>query len=345
MTWLTAHWERFTPISALLSPLSLVFRAAIGLRRAAYASGIAPVHRLPVPVIVVGNVTAGGTGKTPVVLWLAHQLRVRGYRPGIVSRGYGGTHAAPHRVTPDSDPYAFGDEPVLLARRSGCEVWTGVGRAAAARALLAAEPACNVLVSDDGLQHYGLGRDLEICVIDGTRGLGNGWLLPAGPLREPPSRLATVDAIVINGGAGEHYAMETEAMGHPEIPRFRMTLEGSEFQNLVNRGHRIGPELLRARRLHAVAGIGNPARFFRHLQGLGLDFVAHSFPDHHPYRAADIEYAEADAIEMTEKDAVKCQAFAVDTHWVLPVEAVIGDDFGEFVLRRLEQISTTDKHR
>jgi len=337
--WLAAHWDRFTPVSALLSPLSLLFRTAVALRRTAYAAGIAAVHRLPVPVIVVGNVTAGGTGKTPAVLWLAHHLREHGYRPGIVSRGYGGTQASPRHVTPDSDPYAFGDEPVLLARRSGSPVWTGVDRAATARALLAAEPTCNVLVSDDGLQHYGLGRDLEICVLDGARGLGNGWLLPAGPLREPPSRLATVDAIVINGGTEAPGAMGAGAAGHPEIPRFGMTLEGRELYNLVNRGHRIGPDLLRGRRLHAVAGIGDPGRFFRHLQDLGLEFVAHSFPDHHPYRATDIEYAEADAIVMTEKDAVKCQVFAADTHWVLPVDAAIDDRFGEFVLRKLGDFS------
>src|SRR5215831_12782352 len=196
--WLAAHWDRFTAVSALLSPLSLAFRAAAGLRRAAYASGIARARRLPVPVIVVGNITAGGSGKTPVVLWLARHLRAHGYHPGIVSRGYGGTRTVSGRVAPDGDPRACGDEPVLLARRSGSPVWTGADRAAAGAALLATNPACNVLLSDDGLQHYRLARDLEICVLDDALGIGNGWLLPAGPLREPPSRLAAVDAIVIN---------------------------------------------------------------------------------------------------------------------------------------------------
>jgi tetraacyldisaccharide 4'-kinase len=336
--WLAAHWDRFTPVSALLSPLSVVFRAAVALRRMAYTTGIAPVHRVPVPVIVVGNVSAGGTGKTPAVLWLVQHLRARGYRPGIISRGYGGGHTSPHRVTPDSDPYACGDEPVLLASRSASPVWTGVNRAAAATAAISAEPACNVLISDDGLQHYALGRDLEICVLDGTRGLGNGWLLPAGPLREPPSRLRTVDAILVNGGTGEPATPEAGA-ARVETPRFRMALEGREFYNLADRSRRIGPESLRGRRLHAVAGIGDPGRFFRHLQGLGLDFVAHSFPDHHPYRAADIDYAEADSIVMTEKDAVKCRAFATDTHWALPVDAAIDDRFGEFVVSRLKKLN------
>ena len=338
MTWLTAHWDRFTAVSALLTPLSLLFRVAVALRRMAYAKGIAPVRRLPVPVIVVGNITAGGTGKTPVVLWLAHHLRARGYRPGIVSRGYGGTNAAPRRVAPDADPGAFGDEPVLLARRSGCEVWTGVDRAAAATALLAADRACNVVVSDDGLQHYALGRDLEICVLDGARALGNGWMLPAGPLREPPSRLAAVDTIVINEGNAGADAVERGNAARTAIPRFRMGLKGREFYNLLDHNRRIGPELLHGRRLHAIAGIGNPPRFFRHLQGLGLDFESHSFPDHYRFRPSDIAYAGADAVLMTEKDAVKCQAFAADTHWVLPVDAAIDDGFGELVLDRLAQL-------
>ena len=337
--WLAAHWQRYTPVSALLSPLSVAFRAVVALRRTAYAAGIAQVRRLPVPVIVVGNITAGGAGKTPAVLWLAQHLRALGYRPGIVSRGYGGTHTTPHRVAADADARAFGDEPVLLARRSGCEVWTGVDRAAAASALLAADPACTVLVSDDGLQHYRLGRDLEICVIDGARGLGNGWMLPAGPLREPPARLATVDAIVINGALDERADLGMKSGTGAAPPRFRMTLEGSEFYNLADRSNRIGPELLRGRRLHAIAGIGDPPRFFRHLQQLGLEFVAHPFPDHHLFQAADIEFAQAEAIVMTEKDAVKCQPFATDKHWILPVDAAIDERLGSLVGRRLREIT------
>jgi tetraacyldisaccharide 4'-kinase len=242
-------------------------------------------------------------------------------------------------VTPDADPRAFGDEPVLLARRSGCEVWTGVDRAAVAEALLAAAPACSVLVSDDGLQHYRLGRDLEVCVLDGARGLGNGWLLPAGPLREPPSRLGGVDAIVTNSAAGESAAAEMAPDSAAAVPRFRMILEGREFRNLLDRGRRVGADSLRGQRLHAVAGIGDPARFFRHLQRLGLDFVAHSFPDHHAFRAADLEFAGADAVVMTEKDAVKCETFATRAHWMLPVDAVIDDSFGDLVARKLEEIN------
>ena len=337
--WLQPHWDRVTPVSCLLFPLSLVFRVGVALRRAAYRIGLAAVDRLPVPVVVVGNITAGGTGKTPVVLWLANYLRGRGYVPGIVSRGYGGTHTAPHRVTPEADPLAFGDEPVLLARRSGCDVWIGADRAAAARALLAARPSCNALISDDGLQHYGLGRDFEICLLDGTRGFGNGWMIPAGPLREPPARLAEVDAIVTNGAIAETAGISAWLAAPVGSERFRMALEGHEFRNLLNREHRVTAEYFRGQRLHAVAGTGDPGRFFRHLQGLGLDFIAHPFPDHHAYRPADVAYPDADAVVMTEKDAVKCEPFAAETHWMLPVDARIDARLGELVLDRLEQVS------
>jgi len=335
MAWIESHWARVTAVSVLLAPVSLLFGAAAAIRRAAYHNGIVASIRLPVPVIVIGNITAGGTGKTPLTLWLAAFLRNRGHTPGIVCRGYGGRARAPQRVLPASDPLACGDEAVLLARRSGCEVWIGADRAAAARTLLAAHPACDVILSDDGLQHYALARDIEICVVDAARGLGNGWLLPGGPLREPPSRLTTVDAVVVNGEAG--------CEPHPSISRlpdraarFAMTLQGSKFCNLLHPEHRVGAEHFRGMHAHAVAGIGHPQRFFRHLQGLGLEFTAHPFPDHHAYRAADIAYPGAQAIVMTEKDAVKCRAFAEQHWWVLAIEAEIDPAFGELVLGRIE---------
>jgi tetraacyldisaccharide 4'-kinase len=320
------HWQSITPVSALLYPLSLLYGAVAGFRRATSTSA-----RLPVPVIVVGNLTVGGTGKTPLTLWLAEFLRARGRTPGIVSRGYGGHTDTPRRVFPDSNPLACGDEPILLARRSGCEVWVGADRVAAARALLAAGSACDVVLSDDGLQHYPLERDVEICLIDGERGLGNGWLLPAGPLRESPARIAGVDAIVINGSAR-----------HPSIAhlpggaaRFAMALEGREFRNLLNPGKTAGAELFRGKRVHAVAGIGNPQRFFSHLQALGLDFTAHPFPDHHPFAATDLAYPDSDAVVMTEKDAVKCKPFAAESHWELAVDAVPDPGLGELVLKKI----------
>lgn len=332
MVWIEQHWERVTPVSALLYPLSLAYGAAIGIRRAAYRSGIAGTTRLPVPVIVVGNLTVGGTGKTPLTLWLAEFLSARGRTPGIVCRGYGGRSRAPRRVLSDSDPLACGDEAVLLARRSGCEVWTGADRIAAARSLLAAQPACDVVVSDDGLQHYALARDIEICVVDAARGFGNGWLLPAGPLREPPSRLAGVDAVVINGEGASHPSVARLPGG---AARIAMKLEGREFRNLLNPGRLVGTEFFRGKRVHAVAGIGNPQRFFSHLQELGLDFVAHPFPDHHPFTASDLVYAGAEAVLMTEKDAVKCRRLASEIQWELAVDAVPDPALSELVLRKL----------
>jgi tetraacyldisaccharide 4'-kinase len=288
-----------------------------------------------VPVIVAGNITAGGTGKTPLALWLAAYLRDRGRTPGIVCRGYGGRSSTPQRVLSDSDPYDCGDEAVLLARRSGCDVWAGVNRGAVARSLLAARPACDVLISDDGLQHYALARDVELCVVDAARGFGNGWLLPAGPLRERPSRLATVDAVVVNAGIENAF--------HPSIAlipagttRFAMQLAGREFRNILNPERRVGPEYFSGRRVHAVAGIGNPQRFFSQLQALGLEFTAHPFPDHHRFAASDLAYAGSDAVLMTEKDAVKCRRFAAHTHWELPVDAVPDSALGDCVLTKLK---------
>lgn len=328
MAWIERHWQSVTPVSTLLYPLSLLYGAVAAACRGATA----PV-KLPVPVVVVGNLTVGGTGKTPLVLWLAEMLREHGRRPGIVSRGYGGSATGPARVEPGSDPLRCGDEPVLLAQRGGCPVWIGADRVAAGHALLAAHPDCDVIVSDDGLQHAALARDVEICVVDGARGFGNGWLLPAGPLREPLARLARVAAVVTTAGGGAQHPSLAALPAGPA--RFAMALDGREFRNLLNPGQLAGAERFHGRRLHAVAGIGNPGRFFLHLQGMGLDFEAHSFPDHHPFTAADIEFAGADAVLMTEKDAVKCRPFADERHWVLPVDAEPDPGLGELVLSRL----------
>jgi len=327
MTGLAQHWQARGALSVLLYPLSLIFRMIVALRRALYACGLRQPSRLRVPVIVAGNITAGGTGKTPLVLWLVSFLQQQGYSPGIVSRGHGGCRPEPHVISSDADPALHGDEPVLLARRSGCPVWTGRNRAAAARSLLAASPECNVIVSDDGLQHHALGRNLEIAVIDGSRGLGNGWMLPAGPLREPATRLNRVDAVIINGNLNAPLSCH--------VPVFRMDLQGQEFVNVLNPLHCAGPDQFQARPLRAVAGIGNPQRFFAHLQRLGLSFTAHAFADHHPYQPQDLDFAAADTVLMTEKDAVKCAEFARETWWALRVDAVIDPALGALVLDHL----------
>jgi tetraacyldisaccharide 4'-kinase len=318
-------------VSALLYPLSVVFRCVVALRRAAYARSLLRPQRVDAAVIVVGNVTVGGTGKTPLVLWLTEFLIQHGLTPGIVSRGYGASLREATAVTPASDPAHVGDEPVLLAQRSGCPVWVARDRAAAARALLHAHPGCGVIVSDDGLQHYGLARDMEIAVIDGTRALGNGLMLPAGPLREPASRLREVDAVVVNGGS--------RAVGSGKHA-VALKLEGRVFRNLLNPHHAVGAEHFQRRRVHALAGIGNPQRFFDHLHALGLEFSAHPFPDHHAFVRGDLEFADCDAVVMTEKDAVKCARFANETQWVLRVDAVPDARLGELVLRKLQEMTS-----
>jgi tetraacyldisaccharide 4'-kinase len=329
MAWIERHWQSVTPVSALLYPASLLYGAVVALRR----TTIAP-ERLPVPVIVIGNVTVGGTGKTPLTLWLEKTLRDSGWTPGIVCRGYGGSRRGPQPVLAESDPAACGDEAVLLARRSSCAVWAGADRVATARALLASQPGCNVVLSDDGLQHYALARDVEICVVDAARGFGNGWLLPAGPLREPLSRVATVDAVVVNGSPDALHPSLARLPG--AAPRFPMKLQGNGFRNLADPARVSGAGSFRGKRVHAVAGIGNPRRFFSHLRQLGLDFTEHPFPDHHPFVASDLAFAQAEAVVMTEKDAVKCRSFATEMHWELAVSAAPDPDLAGLVLRKLQ---------
>jgi tetraacyldisaccharide 4'-kinase len=307
------HWQRTGPLAVALLPLALAFSLVTALRRAQFSLGLLGTKRLPVPVVVVGNITAGGTGKTPLVAWLARELAARGRRPGIVTRGYGGSASGAGPVAPDADPALFGDEAVLLARECGCPVFRGADRVAAARALLAAHPGIDVLLSDDGLQHYRLCRDLEIAVIDGTRGLGNGLPLPAGPLREPVSRLARCGFLVVKAPA--------TAPLPPHPARGTMTLVPGTLHSLVDPARTLAPSSLSGRRVHAVAGIGNPEHFFDTLRALGIAFEAHAFPDHHPWRAQDLAFPGADAVLMTAKDAVKCRRFADISHWMLPVQA------------------------
>lgn len=303
-----------------------MFGCAVALRRTLYRAGVLPSYRVPVPVIVVGNITAGGTGKTPLVLWVCDFLREHGYSPGIVSRGYGG-RGLTMAVRESSAPAVAGDEPVLLAQRSRCPIWIGRDRVAAARALIAVNPGCNVIVTDDGLQHYRLQRDFEIAVIDGSRGTGNGLPLPSGPLRESTGRLADVDAVVVTGD-------EFSPAARPAT--FVMALEGKEFRNLLNPAFRQEAGAFHGMHVHAIAGIGNPARFFDHLQRLGLSFAAHAFPDHHTYSQGDLAFGDADAIIMTEKDAIKCLRFARETHWVLPVDARVNVELGRLILEKMK---------
>lgn len=326
-------WTRLTWLTLLLLPLSWLFRAVVALRRMLYRAGVLRSTRLPVPVIVVGNISVGGTGKTPLVIWLVAKFKAAGYEPGIVSRGYGGNATAPRAVQANDNPKECGDEPVLLARHSGCPVWIGADRVAAARALLTAHTQCNVILSDDGLQHYALARDAEVAVIDGTRGLGNGQLLPAGPLREPPSRLHEVDAVVIRQPATRSTRYATT--------QFNMTLASAGLLNLRNPAQRVTPDFFANKRVHAIAGIGNPQQFFDSLANLGITHTPHAFPDHHAYSAEDLAFQDCEAIVMTEKDAVKCEPYAAtaaaDTHWVLQVQAQADDALARHLLDKIQR--------
>lgn len=303
--WYQGHWA-----SLALLPLAWIYGGVIRIRRLFYRVGWLPTVAVECPVVVIGNVTVGGTGKTPLAIWLASKLSERGLRPGVASRGYGGADTNTLRtVDSDSDPDSVGDEPVVIARRTGADVMVGQDRVAVARKL--ADLGVDVVICDDGLQHYRLGRDVEIAVVDGNRCLGNKRLLPAGPLREPATRLSEVDVVVYNGGA-------TSDAG------ITMSLHGAEIVNMKD-GRRRPIESLAGERWHAVAGIGNPERFFAMLEREGLCLIRHAFPDHARFSQNDLEFEDSDSVLMTEKDAVKCMAFASDSCWYLPVNAELGD--------------------
>ena len=331
---LAAAWyaPRLTPLCAALLPLSWLFGAGAALRRWLYRTGVLRIVTLPVPVIVVGNLTAGGAGKTPLVRALAEALAAHGERPGIVSRGYGGANVLPRAVAPGDDPSLVGDEPLLLAAGEA-PVWIGRDRPAAARALLAAHPDCTVIVADDGLQHYALGRRVEIAVVDAARGDGNGRLLPAGPLREPPSRLADVDAVVRLVAVGASMTAGTGA-GRETT----MTHEPLPWRNVCDPAAVADPSRWPRGTVHALAGIANPRRFFDLVRTLGIDAVEHPFPDHHAFTPADLAWPEASAILMTEKDAVKCWPYADARCWYLPIRARIDP---ALVARVLAKIGTS----
>jgi tetraacyldisaccharide 4'-kinase len=313
----------------LLWPASLAFRAAVFLRRALYRLRLLPSARVDVPVIVVGNLVVGGSGKTPLALWIAVHLLRAGWSPGIVSRGYGAAIDAPREVTLTSEASEVGDEPILLARRSGCPVWVGPDRARVIHALREKHPDVDVVVLDDGLQHYRLRRDVEIAVVD-ARGFGNGQLLPAGPLREPVARLRTVGAVIAHGADKARLAALA-----PGVPVFGMRLEGETLHRMTDARDRRPLKALAGRAVHAVAAIGNPNRFFLHLVRAGAKPRLHPFPDHHPLRAEDLDFGDILPVVMTEKDAVKLRGVAQPNWWVLPVQAAPDHGFGPWLLQQL----------
>lgn len=304
-------------------PLALLYGLLTGLRRVLYRWGVLRSVRLPVPVVVIGNLTAGGTGKTPVTIAIAESLRRRGYTPGVVSRGYGGSQKEPALLDDSPDPAVVGDEPCLI-RASGVAVAVGRDRPAAAKLLIAA--GCDVVIADDGLQHYALARDVEICVIDGVRRFGNERLLPAGPLREPLSRLEQMDFRICNGGA----------VAPGDTP---MQLQGGQVSALVD-GQSKPIADFTGQDVHAVAAIGHPQRFFASLRSQGLQVIEHPFPDHHAFVPADLAFNDDRPVLMTEKDAVKCRLFAQPHWWAVPVRAVLPQAFFDELEGRLHRAST-----
>jgi tetraacyldisaccharide 4'-kinase len=323
------HWYGDAPIPLHAHLLSALYAGVTAIRRALYRRGWLRRHHPGVPVIVVGNITAGGSGKTPLTIALIERLREHGWNPGVASRGYGRADPGSAMwVEPDSDTESAGDEPVLIVARTGVKLRVDRDRVAASRALV--EAGCDIVVCDDGLQHYRLARDIEIEVIDGQRRYGNGRLLPAGPLRELPERAARCDFRVVNlpGGNGN------EGNGGAGFGEWPMRLLAGMALPLT--GGRPRPLVSFAdHRVHAVAGIGNPDRFFSMLRGLGIAVVPHAFPDHHDYRPEDFEFGSHLPVLMTEKDAVKCTQLVTDLYYSVPVRAELPEAFWIALLDRV----------
>ena len=305
----------------LLTPFSQLFRFFVYVRRQFYFYGIKKTYRAPVPVIVIGNLTVGGTGKTPFVIWLAAFLRAERFHPGIVSRGVGGCKwRKPHIVSLHDAAHEVGDEALLIVRQTHCPLVIGIHRAEVAQFLLS-HYSCDILLSDDGLQHYALGRDIEIAIVDGVRQFGNGRLLPSGPLREPIERLNSVDMVLTHGSKGV----------------FNMQLQPKRFVSLLNAEQTINFLHFPHKKIHAVAGIGHPDRFYSMLKKHGFELVEHRFPDHYLYQAKDFQFRDALPIVMTEKDAVKCFSFADDRFWYLKVETEVCAEFGPQLLEKVQK--------
>ncbi len=321
--WSNFVWYQDNFIGLCLLPFSMVFNDIVRFRRYLYRMGLLKKHKLSVPVIIVGNITVGGTGKTPLTIYIVEQFKRLGYIPGVIARGYGGeSEQWPIMVFKDSNPTVVGDEPLVIARHSECPIAVGPDRIANAKLLLE-KTDCNVIISDDGLQHYRLERDIEIIVIDGERRFGNGYSLPSGPLREAISRIREVDFLVCNGG-------------NAESDEYLMVVQGAKAINLLS-GDQQPLSYFENKACHAMAGIGNPRRFFSLLDDAGISYQRHVFSDHHDFTQEDFHFENSSEILMTEKDAVKCVAFAQKNYWYIPVNATLPKKFTENLVQKLEE--------
>ena len=316
-SWYLPQWWNF-----LLIPLSWVYHIVILLRRALYQWGVFKQHSFPIPIIIVGNITVGGTGKTPLVIYLVEQLRAQGFRPAVISRGYGSKVKGVKAVHLDSSVKEVGDEPLLIKLRTDCPVFVASQREKAIAAILQNTDA-NVIISDDGLQHYAINRDIEIVVLDGMRRFGNGLLLPAGPLRERIGRLNQVDFVVNNGDERTNEIMMSLAVDKLIHLKTNKSVSLAKFEG---------------KEVRAIAGIGHPKRFFNTLISQGIKVIPHAFPDHHFYRASDLNFGDDLPILMTEKDRIKCMHCVEDNMYYLTVKIDLPDAFIEQVLEKLVRL-------
>ncbi len=340
--FIVQEWQQGSIWQIILRPLSWLFAAISATRRFLFRTGVSTITNVGVPVVIVGNISAGGTGKTPLVIAIVELLEKSNKHPGVITRGYVQSRMQPRALAPPivspQGTITASDEAMLMSQRLAAPVFANPDRVAAAALLLKRYPNTDVIISDDGLQHYRLGRDIEIAVVDGQRGFGNQHLIPAGPLRESMARLRTVDCIVVNGVA--KIGLDLTQYG---VPVFRMNLGNEKFVKLSGGDAVFLSDFLaivNEKKIHALAGIGNPPRFFDHLKRLGIICHAtHPFSDHHAFTRADLNFPDADIILMTEKDAVKCKAFADDRMWAMRVDALLPTEFDEFILQRLNSIS------
>lgn len=329
MKRLDAYWYNQNPVAWLLLPIAALYCLLVFIRRNLYRCGILKSYKVSVPVVIVGNITVGGTGKTPLLIALCELLRSEGYKPGVISRGYGGDFEGERLVKEGDSAEMIGDEPCLVHARTNCPLVVGRNRVAAADLLLANSD-CNIILSDDGLQHYRLQRDVEIAIVDSTRQFGNGYCLPSGPLREPVSRLNSVDIVI------DHFS-ESEV----NIREDNFSLKFSDAINLKT-NESISLDYFKSSPIHAIAGIGHPKRFFNQLRRSGLEVIEHEQADHHRFTNTDVQFDDDLNVLMTEKDAVKCLGFTESNLWYVPVSAELSNSFKKNLLDKLRACSGID---